>query len=79
MTTRRKRIAENLLLAQHSTAHLTTFNEIDMSVVSALRERMKEKIEKEYGVKLSFMPFFVKVRMHGACQGVSHRQRADRR
>ena len=60
MTTRRKRIAENLLLAQHSTAHLTTFNEVDMSVVSALRERMKEKVEKEHGVKLSFMPFFVK-------------------
>ena len=60
MTTRRKRIAENLLLAQHSTAHLSTFNEIDMSVVSALRERMKEKVEKEHGVKLSFMPFFVK-------------------
>jgi 2-oxoglutarate dehydrogenase E2 component (dihydrolipoamide succinyltransferase) len=60
MTTRRKRIAENLLLAQHSTAHLTTFNEIDMSAVSALRERMKEKVEKEHGVRLSFMPFFVK-------------------
>lgn len=60
MTTRRKRIAENLLLAQHATAHLTTFNEIDMSAVVALRERMKEKIEKEHGVKLSFMPFFVK-------------------
>ena len=60
MTTRRKRIAENLLLAQHSTAHLTTFNEIDMSAVSALRERMKEKVEKEHGAKLSFMPFFVK-------------------
>ena len=60
MTTRRKRIAENLLLAQHSTAHLTTFNEVDMSVVSALRERMKERVEKEHGVKLSFMPFFVK-------------------
>ena len=60
MTTRRKRIAENLLLSQHNTAHLTTFNEIDMSAVSALRERMKEKIEKEHGVKLSFMPFFVK-------------------
>ncbi len=60
MTTRRKRIAENLLLAQHSTAHLTTFNEIDMSVVVALRERLKEKVEKEHGVKLSFMPFFVK-------------------
>jgi 2-oxoglutarate dehydrogenase E2 component (dihydrolipoamide succinyltransferase) len=60
MTTRRKRIAENLLLSQHSTAHLTTFNEIDMSAVSALRERMKEKVEKAHGVKLSFMPFFVK-------------------
>ncbi|MEP7002572.1 MAG: 2-oxoglutarate dehydrogenase complex dihydrolipoyllysine-residue succinyltransferase [bacterium] len=60
MTTRRKRIAENLLLAQHSTAHLTTFNEVDMSAVSALRERLKEKVEKEHGVKLSFMPFFVK-------------------
>jgi 2-oxoglutarate dehydrogenase E2 component (dihydrolipoamide succinyltransferase) len=60
MTTRRKRIAENLLLAQHATAHLTTFNEIDMSAVVALRERLKEKVEKEHGVKLSFMPFFVK-------------------
>ncbi len=60
MTTRRKRIAENLLLAQHATAHLTTFNEIDMSAVVAVRERMKEKVEKEHGVKLSFMPFFVK-------------------
>lgn len=60
MTTRRKRIAENLLLAQHSTAHLTTFNEIDMTAVSALRDRLKEKVEKEHGVRLSFMPFFVK-------------------
>jgi 2-oxoglutarate dehydrogenase E2 component (dihydrolipoamide succinyltransferase) len=60
MSTRRKRIAENLLLAQHATAHLTTFNEIDMSAIVALRERMKEKVEKEHGVKLSFMPFFAK-------------------
>jgi 2-oxoglutarate dehydrogenase E2 component (dihydrolipoamide succinyltransferase) len=60
MTTRRKRIAENLLLAQHSTAHLTTFNEIDMTAVSELRARLKDKVEKEHGVKLSFMPFFVK-------------------
>ena len=60
MTTRRKRIAENLLLSQHNTAHLTTFNEVDMTAVIAVRERMKEKIEKEHGVKLSFMPFFVK-------------------
>ena len=60
MSTRRKRIAENLLQSQHATAHLTTFNEIDMSAVSALRERLKEKVEKEHGVKLSFMPFFAK-------------------
>jgi len=60
MSTRRKRIAENLLQSQHNTAHLTTFNEIDMSAVNALRDRMKEKVEKEHGVKLTFMPFFVK-------------------
>jgi 2-oxoglutarate dehydrogenase E2 component (dihydrolipoamide succinyltransferase) len=60
MSTRRKRIAEHLLEAQHATAHLTTFNEIDMSAVVAVRERLKERIEKEHGVKLSFMPFFVK-------------------
>jgi 2-oxoglutarate dehydrogenase E2 component (dihydrolipoamide succinyltransferase) len=60
MTTRRKRIAENLLLSQQSTAHLTTFNEIDMTAISALRERLKERVEKDQGVKLSFMPFFVK-------------------
>ncbi len=51
MTTRRKRIAENLLQSQHATAHLTTFNEIDMSAVIALRERVKEQVEKEHGVQ----------------------------
>jgi 2-oxoglutarate dehydrogenase E2 component (dihydrolipoamide succinyltransferase) len=66
MSTRRKRIAEHLLEAQHATAHLTTFNEIDMSAVSALRDRIKERVEKERGVKLSFMPFFVKA----ACQAL---------
>jgi 2-oxoglutarate dehydrogenase E2 component (dihydrolipoamide succinyltransferase) len=60
MSTRRKRIAENLLQSQHNTAHLTTFNEVDMTAVNALRERMKDKVEKEHGVKLTFMPFFVK-------------------
>ncbi len=60
MSTRRKRIAEHLLEAQHATAHLTTFNEIDMSVVESLRARVKERIEKEHGVRLSFMPFFVR-------------------
>ncbi len=60
MSTRRKRIAENLLQSQHATAHLTTFNEVDMSALNALRDKFKEKIEKQYGVKLTFMPFFVK-------------------
>jgi 2-oxoglutarate dehydrogenase E2 component (dihydrolipoamide succinyltransferase) len=60
MSTRRKRIAENLLQSQHATAHLTTFNEVDMSALNALREKYKEKIEKEHGVKLTFMPFFVR-------------------
>ena len=60
MSTRRKRIAEHLLESQHATAHLTTFNEIDMSVVESLRARVKERIEKEQGVRLSFMPFFVR-------------------
>ena len=60
MTTRRKRIAENLLQSQKSTAHLTTFNEVDMTAVNGLREKFKEKVEKEHGVKLTFMPFFVR-------------------
>ena len=60
MSTRRKRIAEHLLESQHATAHLTTFNEIDMTVVESLRSRVKERIEKEQGVRLSFMPFFVR-------------------
>ena len=60
MTTRRKRIAENLLQSHVSTARLTTFNEIDMTAVESVRARVKEKIEKEHGVRLSFMPFFVK-------------------
>jgi 2-oxoglutarate dehydrogenase E2 component (dihydrolipoamide succinyltransferase) len=60
MTTRRKRIAEHLLESQHATAHLTTFNEIDMTTVESIRGRVKEKIEKEHGVRLSLLPFFVK-------------------
>ena len=60
MTTRRKRIAENLLAARQNTAHLTTFNEIDMAAVSSLRDRMKDRVEKTHGVKLTFMAFFAK-------------------
>lgn len=60
MTTRRKRIAENLVQAQHATAHLTTFNEVDMSAVVGVRDRLKERVEKQHGVKLTFMPFFAR-------------------
>ena len=60
MSTRRRRIAEHLLESQHSTAHLTTFNEIDLTAVESLRGRIRERIEKEHGVRLSMMPFFVK-------------------
>jgi 2-oxoglutarate dehydrogenase E2 component (dihydrolipoamide succinyltransferase) len=60
MTTRRRRIAEHLLESQHATAHLTTFNEVDMSAVSAVRDRLRDRIEKEHGVKLTYMPFFAK-------------------
>jgi 2-oxoglutarate dehydrogenase E2 component (dihydrolipoamide succinyltransferase) len=60
MSTRRKKIAENLLQSQHATAHLTTFNEVDMSALNGLREKFRERVEKQYGVKLTFMPFFVK-------------------
>jgi 2-oxoglutarate dehydrogenase E2 component (dihydrolipoamide succinyltransferase) len=60
MSVRRKRIAENLLLSQNATATLTTFNEIDMQAVTELRDRWKERVEKQHGVKLTFMPFFAK-------------------
>lgn len=60
MSTRRRRIAENLLQSQHNTAHLTTFNEIDMTAVSELRSRMRDRVEKEQGLRLSYMPFFAK-------------------
>ncbi len=60
LSTRRKKIAENLLASQANTAHLTTFNEIDMSNINALREKFRDRVEKENGVKLTFMPFFIK-------------------
>ncbi|HLL88921.1 MAG TPA: 2-oxoglutarate dehydrogenase complex dihydrolipoyllysine-residue succinyltransferase, partial [Tepidisphaeraceae bacterium] len=56
----RKRIAENLVRAQQTAAILTTFNEIDLTDLMALRGRYKEQFEKTYGVGLGFMSFFVK-------------------
>jgi 2-oxoglutarate dehydrogenase E2 component (dihydrolipoamide succinyltransferase) len=60
MTTIRRRIAERLVEAQSTAAILTTFNEIDMTEVMALRSKYKEKFEKKYGIGLGFMGFFVR-------------------
>src|SRR5688572_6297129 len=60
MTNLRKRIAERLVEAQQTAALLTTFNEIDMSAVMALRKRHQEAFEKKHGIKLGFMSFLVK-------------------
>ena len=56
----RRRIAERLVEAQQTAALLTTFNEIDMSAVIALRKEHGERFQEKYGVKLGFMSFFVK-------------------
>jgi 2-oxoglutarate dehydrogenase E2 component (dihydrolipoamide succinyltransferase) len=60
MSRLRKRIAERLKEAQNTAAMLTTFNEVDMSEVMAVRARFKDAFEKKHGVKLGFMSFFVK-------------------
>jgi len=56
----RKRIAEHLLAAKQNTAMLTTFNEIDMSRVMAVRDQFKENFYKKYDTRLGFMSFFIK-------------------
>ena len=60
MSRLRRRIAERLVEAQHTAAILTTFNEIDMQTVIALRARHKEGFERRHGVRLGFMSFFAK-------------------
>lgn len=60
MTRLRQRIAERLVQAQATQALLTTFNEVDLTAINELRARYKESFEKQNGVKLGFMAFFVK-------------------
>ena len=60
MTRLRQRIAERLKEAQNTAAMLTTFNEVDMSAVIAVRERLRDAFENRHGVRLGFMSFFVK-------------------
>src|SRR5690625_7294940 len=66
MTRLRARIAERLLEASQSTAMLTTFNEVNMQPVMALRSQYRDDFEQAHGVRLGFMGFFVKA----ACEAL---------
>ena len=65
MSRLRARIAERLVQSQSTAAILTTFNEVNMQPVIDLRNKYKDRFEKEHGVKLGFMSFFVKAAIHG--------------
>jgi len=64
MSRLRARIAERLVQSQSTAAILTTFNEVNMQPVMELRKRYQERFEKEHGVRLGFMSFFVKAAVH---------------
>ncbi|MEP6969479.1 MAG: 2-oxoglutarate dehydrogenase complex dihydrolipoyllysine-residue succinyltransferase [Betaproteobacteria bacterium] len=64
MSRLRARVAERLLQSQSTAAILTTFNEVNMAPVMEMRKRFQEKFEKEHGVKIGFMSFFVKAAVH---------------
>jgi 2-oxoglutarate dehydrogenase E2 component (dihydrolipoamide succinyltransferase) len=65
MTRLRARIAERMVVAQQTAAMLTTFNEVDLTEVMALRSRYKDAFEKKHGVRLGFMSFFTKAAVEG--------------
>src|SRR5450755_4455355 len=64
MSRLRQRVAERLVQSQSTAAILTTFNEVNMAPILELRNRYKDRFEKEHGVKLGFMGFFVKAAVH---------------
>ncbi|GLS03293.1 dihydrolipoyllysine-residue succinyltransferase component of 2-oxoglutarate dehydrogenase complex [Chitiniphilus shinanonensis] len=64
MSRLRQRVAERLLQSQQTNAILTTFNEVNMKPLMDLRNKYKDRFEKEHGVKLGFMGFFVKAAVH---------------
>ena len=68
MSKLRRTVAERLVEAQHNAALLTTFNEIDMSSIMAMRKEYGEAFQKRYNVKLGFMSFFVKAAIDGLKQ-----------
>lgn len=65
MTRLRQRVAQRLVEAQSTQALLTSFNEVDLGAVMELRSRYKDRFEKDHGVKLGFMSFFVKAAIEG--------------
>ena len=75
MSPLRRKIAQQLVMAQHTAAILTTFNECDMSAVMALRAAQQEAFTKEHGVKLGFMSFFIKATVSAlkACPAINGR------
>ena len=64
MSRLRARVAERLLMSQSTNAILTTFNEVNMGPVMDMRKRFQDKFEKEHGIKIGFMSFFVKAAVH---------------
>jgi 2-oxoglutarate dehydrogenase E2 component (dihydrolipoamide succinyltransferase) len=64
MSRLRQRVAERLVQAQSTAAILTTFNEVNMAPVIEMRKKYQERFEKEHGVRLGFMSFFVKASVH---------------
>ena len=79
MSPLRRKIAQQLVMAQHTAAILTTFNECDMSAVMALRAAQQEAFTKEHGVKLGFMSFFIKATVSAlkACPAINGRMDGD--
>jgi 2-oxoglutarate dehydrogenase E2 component (dihydrolipoamide succinyltransferase) len=75
MTPLRQKIAARLLSAQQETAHLTTFNEVDLSAIMALRTKFQDRFVKKNEIKLGFMSFFVKAVVHAlkAVPGINSR------
>ena len=60
LTNLRKKIAENMVRSRHVAAHCSTWDEIDMTALVELRGRMKERVKRDYGVSLTYMPFIMK-------------------
>jgi 2-oxoglutarate dehydrogenase E2 component (dihydrolipoamide succinyltransferase) len=75
----RRKIAQQLVMAQHTAAILTTFNECDMSAVMSLRASQQDAFVKEHGIKLGFMSFFIKATVSAlkACPAINGRMDGD--